>query len=39
MMQGSPRAMIFQAVGNIMEHAEYQGRLLIVVRIPAGERL
>ncbi len=34
-----PRAMIFQAVGSVMEHAEYQGRLLIVVRIPAGEKL
>ncbi len=34
-----PRAMIFQAVGSVMEHAEYQGRILIVVRIPAGEKL
>ena len=34
-----PRAMIFEAVGGVMEQAEYQGKLLILVRIPAGEQL
>lgn len=34
-----PRAMIFQAVGGIAEHAAYEGELLITVRIPAGEAL
>jgi cobalt-precorrin-5B (C1)-methyltransferase len=34
-----PREMIFQAVSEICELAEYEGRLLIVVRVPQGEEL
>lgn len=34
-----PRAMIFQAVGGLCRQEEYTGRLLITVRIPAGEEL
>lgn len=34
-----PRTMIFQAVGSVAEQAEYQGKLLITVRIPAGTEL
>ncbi|MCM1567907.1 MAG: cobalt-precorrin-5B (C(1))-methyltransferase CbiD [Roseburia sp.] len=34
-----PRAMIFEAVGGVRESAGYEGKLLILVRIPAGEKL
>lgn len=34
-----PRAMIFRAVGGVVEQAEYGGKLLILTYIPDGERL
>ncbi len=34
-----PRAMIFQAVKEICDLAEYEGRLLITIRIPKGKEL
>lgn len=34
-----PRDMIFQAVHEVCELAEYQGKLLILVKVPQGEEL
>lgn len=34
-----PRSMIFQAAGEICQLAEYEGKLLITIRIPAGREL
>lgn len=34
-----PRSMIFQAVGEICELAEYKEKLLIIVRVPNGKEL
>ena len=34
-----PRSMIFQAVAEVCELAEYEGKILITVLVPEGERL